>query len=679
MHDSLRLSKMHRLPLSLKIAAEKVLRRGADMTEGLDVLAAAARTQEHSALLLPVFYDMLDTGVLPELCAPGFVEENINAARTHATCAAWGIDGVQRVTHVITAAALSDIWRRCLPWIKFLSEYTMALQVWLPWSLLRSNSATPSGELPALWLRMLTRLLDHSITLDSAVVGETRGFRIMFGEAWAHLVQMEPDDVASLQDLAMPLTLIMRSTDTDIIRDITEGAGGKRALATVIVTDLCNQWPAATPASSASLRRAASLFTLLRLALDNGLTEELQSEGIVAALTTICCSLSAATPADGMRAELLHDGLSLLVRVLNGPWQQVGVRIAQCIKAGLFVVLRTVARWLSPANTNLLIELFRETLPPLLPLRPVAAVLHEALLKVHDMDSALYIPSPELLRVWNRLKEQGISRTVVFSAYKDRSSETALVACSNLDCCNIWERHAMKRCGGCRHRLYCSRSCQRQDWRYGNHRLDCAKLAIPDSLDMLSHYADREFTIALLNHDYEVQRSAIAPLLLKGLLNLMSNNLNTELAIRWVYRYEDFYANNEGFLLASATILPLDRTPYAGFYGAPGSGTPMRRAFDAGRVMLHMLDLRVPYPVYSLDVRSYALPLRSATGKLFTGLHRLAVDIMAAGGSAADVESYASQIAALVKEDGLVAHSAVVVMQPVGPGDTIVHSQGFIE
>ncbi|KAF7306185.1 MYND-type domain-containing protein [Mycena indigotica] len=392
MHDSLRLSKMHRLPVRLKIAAEKVLSRGAGMKEAVEVLAVAGRTTEHSALLLPVFYAMLDTAVIPELRAPGFVDENIDTARRHATCAVWGIDGVQRVTHVITVAAFSDIWRRCWPWVEFLTEYSMVLA--LPSSSLRTDTATPPGELPALWLRLLTRLLALCVTLDSAVIGQTRGFRVLLGEAWAHVVHVEPEDAACLQDVAVSLTLIMRSADTDIIGDIAEGAGGKQALATVIVGDLWNSWPDGTePASSASLRRATSLFAFLRLALDNGLTEELQGEEIVAGLTIACASLSVATRADGMRTELMNDALSLLVQVLDGPWPQV--RVAEAIETGLFAVLHTMTRWSSPANTTLLIKLFRDTLPPLLPLRPVAAVLQEALLEVRDMDSAMCIQSPE--------------------------------------------------------------------------------------------------------------------------------------------------------------------------------------------------------------------------------------------------------------------------------------------
>ncbi|KAF7310256.1 MYND-type domain-containing protein [Mycena indigotica] len=677
MHDSLRLSKMHRLPLRLKIAAEKALSRGPGMMAGLDVLAATD-TKEHGALLLPVFYALLDTAILPELRATGFVEGNRDATQTYATCALRGIDGMQRVTHAITATALPAIWRRCWAWVDFLTEYTPVLS--LPWS--RTDTATRPGALPALWLRIFTHFLDHCVALKSAVFGETRGFRVMVGEAWAHFVHADPDNAAGLRNVAVTLTLIMNSPDADVVKDVAEGAGGKRALATLIVHDLYNEWPDAKPATSASFRRAASLFAFMRLALDHGLTAALQEEEIVAALTTACTSMSVATPGDGMRAELMYDALSLLVRVLDGPWPQV--RAAEAIEEGLFAVLHTMTRWASPANTTLMLKLFRDTLPPLLPLRPVAAVLQEALLEVRDLDSAFCIRSPELFRAWERLSEQAVTRVVLFNAYKDRGSQTALVACSNLECCNIWERHAMKQCAGCRRRLYCSRLCQRQDWRYGKHRrypiVRATDFKYPlvfitaAARDILAHHADREFAIAVLNHEYRVQRSSLATHILRWLLT--NRNPNSELVVRWAYRYENFQANNDRFLVANTTVIALQMTPYAGFYGSPGSGTPMRRAFDAGRVMLHVLDLNIPTAAH--DTRSYALLLHSATGTLFAGLRRLGADIMAAGGSAADVESYAPQIAALVEQDALVAHSAVWDLQPVSAAHTLMHTLGII-
>ncbi|KAF7321894.1 hypothetical protein MKEN_00711600 [Mycena kentingensis (nom. inval.)] len=63
--------------------------------------------------------------------------------------------------------------------------------------------------------------------------------------------------------------------------------------------------------------------------------------------------------------------------------------------------------------------------------------------------------------------------TVPSSARTMEETTPRKSACSNLQCLNITPNNVAKRCSGCKVLHYCSKDCQRIDWKEGNHRAFC--------------------------------------------------------------------------------------------------------------------------------------------------------------------------------------------------------------
>ncbi|KAF7312914.1 hypothetical protein MKEN_00975800 [Mycena kentingensis (nom. inval.)] len=83
----------------------------------------------------------------------------------------------------------------------------------------------------------------------------------------------------------------------------------------------------------------------------------------------------------------------------------------------------------------------------------------------------------------------------------------ARTACDHLKCTAVGERSTFRRCSGCRTVYYCSKSCQRADWRRtGGHRAYCALRSNSPTLlangqRHLASHNDRQFLRAILDHE----------------------------------------------------------------------------------------------------------------------------------------------------------------------------------
>ncbi|KAJ7055564.1 hypothetical protein C8F01DRAFT_453714 [Mycena amicta] len=99
--------------------------------------------------------------------------------------------------------------------------------------------------------------------------------------------------------------------------------------------------------------------------------------------------------------------------------------------------------------------------------------------------------------------------------YLERDKASIMSAC--MACCAIRVKSELQRCSACRSSQYCSRACQRHDWRQGGHREACSWRPIDDN--NVSR-RDSSFLHALLHEDYLRMR---AQLLHDELVYLRSN------------------------------------------------------------------------------------------------------------------------------------------------------------
>ncbi|KAL4081181.1 hypothetical protein J3A83DRAFT_159571 [Scleroderma citrinum] len=79
-----------------------------------------------------------------------------------------------------------------------------------------------------------------------------------------------------------------------------------------------------------------------------------------------------------------------------------------------------------------------------------------------------------LLEDWTKLKEKVNERRELLR--RDQPSPLAVQNCHNERCTKSSPLWAFKRCGGCLHSFYCSKECQRHDWKEGTHKPYCQRI-----------------------------------------------------------------------------------------------------------------------------------------------------------------------------------------------------------
>ncbi|KAF7296761.1 MYND-type domain-containing protein [Mycena indigotica] len=111
--------------------------------------------------------------------------------------------------------------------------------------------------------------------------------------------------------------------------------------------------------------------------------------------------------------------------------------------------------------------LYRSTLP--LISASLDAIEKSSLQKTLNDPASPLAPIYATLKEWASHQEE----ILVKSRHWQRLLEQA-AACDHPPCNRIGQRENFKRCSGCYLRRYCSKICQKSDWRDGNHRLTCA-------------------------------------------------------------------------------------------------------------------------------------------------------------------------------------------------------------
>ncbi|KAF7314137.1 MYND-type domain-containing protein [Mycena chlorophos] len=655
MHDSLRLIKLSKLPPRIRVVAERLI-RNEDVLPPSDVAAivkvARDGIDQDRIHLLPLFYTFLDPENLAELdtlagdfVVPASSGPSLVATRMHRLLC--GFLGVGEIADVMPPGALPDVWSRCWTLIQHLPP-------------LNSASAT---QWPQLVHRLLERAQVAELPEQTRLIVETPGLLELLADAWSYLMPSGQRALERMQFVARALTgaIALNSNPVQLER-IFDGAGGRYPLAALVVAQLDLEFPTAEGKTS-ELEVLHSTEMLIFLAsVIEVIGDELRDTGIVPTLTRACLSLSRTLPKWRRAApdDLLNGTLNGLFFCFQAPQPQK--YIAQAIRSGFLTLFFTSSNWDRnfPATRAQMRELFEEILPPFLPLHHIAVELKAAFQDVRDLDPAQFYNSTSMRRVWDRFQEQLINRAIVLDDYKKPQSSNSLVACSNIECRNILDRHVMKRCGGCQRRVYCSPACQRADWLTGGHRSQCAHLSLSDPHDILQNHRDRAFLLGVLNYEYALHKLSLALESLRAML--MHRNPSVEFCIEWFYNYKTFHKSDEQLLTASTAVRMLSITAHAGFFDR---SLEMRRAFDGGRVQLHTFDLGIKdhepnananapddSPFHFPVARgSYSFLLRSSEGSLYSGLREVCAEMLAAGETVADLPGYQARVEALVTAD----------------------------
>ncbi|KAK0213676.1 hypothetical protein IW262DRAFT_1467007 [Armillaria fumosa] len=165
------------------------------------------------------------------------------------------------------------------------------------------------------------------------------------------------------------------------------------------------------------------------------------------------------------------------------------------------------------------------TLVPLLHLITSYTLYRNVLAKVWkavymgDLEPAISEAGP-IGEAWKTLKETTETRWEILKDYMASCRELtrcSYPACSHPD---VGSKRTLRRCEGCRFEYYCSKECQKQDWRDGHNDV-CRMLqnCLRDGLPVLMSKRERHFAYAIIDKDIRDNTQLIEELKAEKLRN----------------------------------------------------------------------------------------------------------------------------------------------------------------
>ncbi|KAF7328079.1 MYND-type domain-containing protein [Mycena kentingensis (nom. inval.)] len=184
------------------------------------------------------------------------------------------------------------------------------------------------------------------------------------------------------------------------------------------------------------------------------------------------------------------------------------VCLAQALRKGLFFVLLYHARSKDPELRKAITAVLRTTLPESTIIHSVLTELSAAFEAFSRMDAAKYY-SEEDLKLWEEFVVLAKERLALYATFQRRHGEV-LRACDNVLCDELCRKSELKCCAICRHAVYCSGGCQKQDWDAG-HREACEAARIYRTVDAARFSRlDRSFFRFFMNNEYAKHSLLIA-------------------------------------------------------------------------------------------------------------------------------------------------------------------------
>ncbi|KAJ7218489.1 hypothetical protein GGX14DRAFT_560830 [Mycena pura] len=621
---ALTLSNLSRLPVSRRKLAHAAARGSLeDMGRLVDSFHIPQGNWPHA--IVPVFYVNLNTADIPMLQLDWGSQDTASVLRrVRLTITAF--HGLLLLVHngFVERGAYVDLWLSIWEWIKFLDTF-------------REHLSDPSRLHPQYWcyISLIRNLWERANEETRQLITQTSSLRIVFGRAWAGVLFLDKNDTGSLIDVSAILTFdkvgaaSSNATDMeDYATGVCEGRPGAD-LASCVVSHLQQAFRSPNSAPTpVALAHLAGVFYLLRDAFDSdiGFRESLLAQGIVATLTTICRSLSlnTSTAVTGDLNAMLQCLIRCFTYTSRTPW------IAESIGAGLLSLLFACGPVKSSGVQEELLRVLEWELPAFAVYYSVLSELRRAFGKVETLDPSSYF-SKDIRTHWQRFAALVEGRLQVVEEYKT-GALTALRYCDNLECGKVCDKRALKCCSRCLSRRYCSRTCQKVDYRKAQHKIDCPKLKQSHETEALNYNRkDLSFFRALVNHDYTLRQHEIAVDLLRG-IHAKAGVVRTVPCTAFDY--------TQGECKVSTRRL----------WDADLRG--WLREWSRGRVQFHAVEV-----VHGPEKHTLGLPLRSERKGLLCGLRDIAESMPPyVEGAPVDLEPYHEGVRHLIRLEGLQTH-----------------------
>ncbi|KAJ7626189.1 hypothetical protein FB45DRAFT_1005328, partial [Roridomyces roridus] len=593
LHPALQTQNISRLPGSLQPFARKVmnLRSWAAIPERQRSQLDALKNEENLGLL-PVIYANLDPSLIPFLDDIGTL--SVSDPRIQNAMSTLRILRNVAAGPVFPRAASLDIWHRVWPWVEFL--------VWYADCALSSWEATPIFRPLAVISRVLAA--DPSTNL---VITSTIDIIHVFATVWTSLMQAFSPSIEigiQLESISAALYALTRATHRSSLSELLDACGGSPKTLLLALKQHISL-AAAHPRSSHAqymINSAAVLVSYLGT-VSRETVRYLQSNGLIATFVSAMNIGDAVGLGSPARPSALPSVIQLMYPPPGYSW------VIRALEAGLLEHIITWGERMgpTPVSEGVFVELFDKFLFRHLVYYPVIVTMKKLFARLESAARSEKFTRSGLYPRWHALKALVDARAVILEAW-DAGGRPSFLPCHNLRCDQVGERHGFRRCSVCHNVVYCSRACQRNDWRDG-HRSECQLFqAIQEtSAAARFNYRERSFIRALLQADYQRLRISIS----MATVDFMAKKLNTPFCISFDY--------TSGAPVA-ADILPIsslkDSEPVAPHVGR------IDRA--GGRLVLHLLRIGRGGPNMIV-----VWPLRATTSEFQDGLKHIATQVAA--------------------------------------------------
>ncbi|KAJ7064116.1 hypothetical protein C8F01DRAFT_1130368 [Mycena amicta] len=426
---------------------------------------------------------------------------------------------VHPVLSYIPKVAGLEMWARMWPWFQLIDRYRTTLP-FLP---------TDEGESKRVVSEVLVTIVaalseHHNVEFFENLCSSRPGVVRMVVCAWSYTHGLAPPARARLTRSTVLKIIEWASIRGQREDEILESVGGSMdELARVamlhfeIAVDDLEAISAQTSEEDRTLAAGtfSAIFDFLRTfeadplkAVEpHGLLGSLANRGFIRVLLKGIAAYDPRKHAEDTRHDIpgvitqAFNLLFLLFRASSGH-----LRLEEAIKHGLFQSLLRFAACDKPPVV--IGHLFRDLLPAHTIRVNVLAALRDNVfsdIDANGMRAASASPAlrkSPLFKDWTELMQVVQRRMTIFYRY-NAGEFPPLKMCDNHKCARVGPEALYKRCSGCRILNYCSESCQKVDWKEGQHKQGCASLRTlslhESTLDISS--ADRDFLRALVDQD----------------------------------------------------------------------------------------------------------------------------------------------------------------------------------
>ncbi|KAG1728499.1 uncharacterized protein EDB91DRAFT_1161580 [Suillus paluster] len=253
------------------------------------------------------------------------------------------------------------------------------------------------------------------------------------------------------------------------------------------------------------------------LSFRDDMRESLLSNGAIITITEVIHLIVGRSfdPANVTYAARCISNASLFLRIrmqeMDGiPW------MSEAIRSGIIKGLVRSERYIPFMDNDKARDALSDILHSIVPaytvyrsmLLPIARAVNEV--KDLGLDKRLD-KSGKLYAGWKCLLETTERRRLL---KYDGPDQVHVQTCHNDNCRKTVTTGRLKRCGGCLHTYYCSKSCQRYDWRRGKHKAYCTRIQERSGWSLGRMYGishrDLKFLDCVIEDELKKHRARIA-------------------------------------------------------------------------------------------------------------------------------------------------------------------------